>query len=231
MDDFDLPLKRFGEWLHPFADQNDQLDAGVTNWAGQCSMILVRLFAEFAHFAQHRDLAGRRFLAEHRERHAHRRRIGIIRLVDHQRATAPRLDPETGAASGKPAEISKGQPGQGEIAPDRIDRREHGQRIGYPVLARLCDRVAELALADARGDEGATIGRPHRFDRADIRAVIDPEGDRARGMIIIRFCAVARESARSSARRRGAIGRASKLLIGRHPPDVRRATASRESRR
>src|SRR3569623_713889 len=45
------------------------------------------------------------------------------------------------------------------------------------MLARLRYRVAELAVADARGDEGTAIARPDGFERDDIGALAHAERD------------------------------------------------------
>ena len=50
------------------------------------------------------------------------------------------------------------------------------------MLARLRQREAQLALADARGDEAAAGIQPHRLDRVNVGGAIQPKGDDARGM-------------------------------------------------
>ena len=76
-------------------------------------------------------------LAEHLQRRRHRGRIGVVAFVDQQRLAAFDRDPVALAAALQAAQLGEREPGRGEIAADRLDRRQHGQRVGHPMLAGL----------------------------------------------------------------------------------------------
>ena len=50
------------------------------------------------------------------------------------------------AAALQPAEVGKREPGDGHVVADRLDRGEHRQRVGHPMLAALRDGEGQLAL-------------------------------------------------------------------------------------
>ncbi|MCY1172865.1 hypothetical protein D9M73_130090 [compost metagenome] len=79
-----------------------------------------------------------------------------------------------------PAQFGQRQPRQCEIATDRIDRRQHRQAVGHPMLPRLADREAQFARADDGGDEGAAAFGAHRFDRANVCALVEAKGHNPR---------------------------------------------------
>ena len=143
-------------------------------------MIGRRLVAQLAHLAQHRDVpAG--LVRQHRQRRAHRRRVGVVALVDHQRLAARDRARNRAPRPGSPPSSASASPASPRSPPDRIDRRQHRQRVRHPVRARLRQREAQLALADPRGDEACRRSptassrsrarrRPRRCPNVTIRA-------------------------------------------------------------
>ena len=96
-------------------------------------MEILALGAELAHRAEHGDPPpGDRLVAEHLQGRRHRGRIGVVAFVDQQGLAALDRDPAPLAAPLQAAEIGEREAGRGEIAADRLDRREHRERIASP---------------------------------------------------------------------------------------------------
>ena len=70
------------------------------------------------------------------------------------------------AAPLEAAHVGQRQPGDGEIGADRLDRRQHRQRIRHPMIAALGDGVGQLALHQPRGDQAAAILGADGVERA-----------------------------------------------------------------
>ena len=50
------------------------------------------------------------------------------------------------AATLEAAHVGQRQAGDRDIAADRLDRRQHGQRIGHPMVAALGDGEGQFAV-------------------------------------------------------------------------------------
>ena len=182
MHDVNLLLKRrLRQRGHRFADEQNRFDARVKHRPRQLGVIARRVVAQLAHRAQHRDMAPR-LLRQHRQRRAHRRRVGVVALVDDQREAVARRGMKAGAASRQAAQLRQRQAGEAEVAPRRVDRRQHRQRVRHPVRAGLRQREAQLALPHPRGDETAADRGAHRLQRPDIGALPAPERDDPRAV-------------------------------------------------
>ena len=108
-------------------------------------MEIVAVGPELAHRAEHGDAPpGDLLLAEHLQGRRHRGRIGVVAFVDQQGGAAFDRDQMALAPALQPAQLGEREPGRGEIAADRLDRGQHRQRIGHPMLAGLAQREAQL---------------------------------------------------------------------------------------
>ena len=118
------------------------------------------VLAKLAHRAEHRD-APRDvpLFAEALERRRHRRRIGVVALVDQQHFAAVDRDHVALAAALEPAEVGKRETGDRHICADRLDRGEHRERVGHPMLAALRNGEGQLALEQGRADQASAALR------------------------------------------------------------------------
>ena len=103
------------------------------------SVVAVR--AELAHRAEHRDPPlDAAFAAEALDRRRHRRRIGVVAFVDHQRLAAADRDPVALAAALQPAKVGQRQRRRrATSAPSASTVGQHRQRVRHPMVAALGD--------------------------------------------------------------------------------------------
>ena len=94
--------------------------------------------AKLAHRPEHRDPPlDAALLAEALQGRRHRRRIGVVAFVDQQRIAAVDREPVALAAALEPAHVGQREPGDRDVGADRLDRRQHRQRVGHPMVAAL----------------------------------------------------------------------------------------------
>ena len=171
----------------------DEIDIGLVHGILQPDMQCRSLRPKLQHVAQHRD-APRKFLPRHSpersERRAHRRRIGVVALIDQKRFSAADLQQASGAASARRLEFGKRRQRRLEIGADRDERRDDGQRIlgdvpsghGETDAMPFASRSTTVMIAAVIREPqifAANVGRPrrsrsHRLGAKPLRERFEP---------------------------------------------------------
>ena len=150
---------------------------GVEHRRREASMKLGAVRPELAHRPEDRDPPlGLLFAAEALEGRRHRGRIGIVALVDQQRLAAGELERMALAAALEARHVGEREPGRRDVGAQRLDRCQHGKRVGHPMLAALRDGEGQLTLQKRRADQTGAALRDHGMHRVDV-GIAAAEGD------------------------------------------------------
>ena len=115
------------------------------------------------------------------ERRRHRGGVGVVAFVDQQHFAAVDLDQVALAAALQSAHVGEREAGDRDVAADRLDRGEDGQRVRHPMLAALRDGEGQLALEQRGADQAAAAFGRHGMDGMDV-GIAAAEGDDAVGL-------------------------------------------------
>ena len=85
------------------------------------------------------------------------------------------------AAAFEPARSASASAGHRDVGAERLDRRQHGKRVGHPMLAALRDGEGQLAFEQRRADQASAAFRADGMDRVDV-GIAAAEGDDLVGM-------------------------------------------------
>ena len=147
------------------------------------------LRAELEHVAEEGDAAAARDPAEavlgagagkDLERRGHRLGAGVVALVDQGdravEAGGPEQHPPARAAAVGRRPLPERQRGAGDVAAERVHRREHPERVHRQVPARHAEAVEERRAADPGGGRGSGLADLHRVE-AELGPADGPEAD------------------------------------------------------
>ena len=130
---------------------------------GQFPVQVCAARAEFQHVAKHRDAPAERAhfgLPEQGEGCAHRGRIGIVALVDQERAAAGHVEHQARAASARRLQFCKLQRRERKIGAHQRGRRQHSERVDDQVAPRRAELVGDVGSQNSRLNRGHV--RPQR---------------------------------------------------------------------
>ena len=138
--------------MHQRPAAEDEVDALRHHRLDQAAMQIGAARPELQHVAEHRDAAALPRdvgLAEQRDGRLHRGRIGVVALVDQQRAPAGKLELAARAAAGRRREPGERERRQREIGARERGRGQHRQRIHHDMAAGRAELVGDVGAEDA----------------------------------------------------------------------------------